>query len=158
MSDSTPTPARSGADVDRSRRTGEDSGSTMHADLFENDTTGGVAGVPRRGDVSDRAVADAPTPSAAPSEPAVPAAPSAPEAPIAPSGGLGALAGEDSVGHVFDQTNGVIDRLDGDSDGTAESDVLSSAERADENPAFERFADTEVSGISGADEARVMGD
>ena len=34
-----------------------------------------------------------------------------------------------SIGHVFDQTNGVIEGVDGDSDGTAESDVYSGAER-----------------------------
>lgn len=34
-----------------------------------------------------------------------------------------------SIGHVFDQTNGVIENADGDSDGTAESDVYSGAER-----------------------------
>jgi hypothetical protein len=34
-----------------------------------------------------------------------------------------------SIGHVFDQTNGVIEGVDGDSDGTAQSDVYSGAER-----------------------------
>ena len=48
------------------------------------------------------------------------------------AGGLSALQGDD-IGHVFDQTNGVIDGLDGDSDGTAASDDASRAERADEN-------------------------
>jgi hypothetical protein len=46
--------------------------------------------------------------------------------------GLSALQGDD-IGHVFDQTNGVIDGLEGDSDGTAASDDASRAERADEN-------------------------
>lgn len=66
-------------------------------------------------------------------------------------GGLADLIGDDSIGHVFDQTNGVIDGLDGDSDGTADSDVHAAAERADENPAFEQFADTEGSSSAGTD-------
>lgn len=36
---------------------------------------------------------------------------------------------DDSIGHVFDQTNGVIDGLDGDSDGTELSDEESAADR-----------------------------
>lgn len=39
---------------------------------------------------------------------------------------------DDSVGHVFDQTNGVIDGIDGDSDGTADSDAASAAQRREE--------------------------
>lgn len=39
---------------------------------------------------------------------------------------------DDSISHVFDQTNGMIDGVDGDSDGTAQSDVLSDAERTDD--------------------------
>jgi hypothetical protein len=39
------------------------------------------------------------------------------------------LADLDTPGHVFDQTNGLADGLEGDSDGTAESDVASDAER-----------------------------
>ena len=35
-------------------------------------------------------------------------------------------------GHLFDQTNGMADGLEGDSDGTAESDEASAADRADE--------------------------
>jgi hypothetical protein len=44
-------------------------------------------------------------------------------------GGLGSLADDGSIGHVFDQTNGVVEGVEGDSDGTADSDVLSGAER-----------------------------
>jgi hypothetical protein len=47
--------------------------------------------------------------------------------------GLASPAGDDSIGHVFDQTNGIVEGLDGDSDGSAEGDELSSAERADED-------------------------
>jgi hypothetical protein len=36
---------------------------------------------------------------------------------------------DSDVGHVFDQTNGVVEGLDGDSDGTADSDVSSQEER-----------------------------
>jgi hypothetical protein len=63
-------------------------------------------------------------------------------------------AGDDSIGHVFDQTNGVVEGIDGDSDGTAQSDVLSSEERADAKPAFESFADTEPQGTGGDDSRR----
>lgn len=70
---------------------------------------------------------------------------------------LAALAGDESIAHVFDQTNGVIEGIDGDSDGSADSDVRSSAERADENPAFESFADTEAQGDGGADDPRRTG-
>ena len=52
--------------------------------------------------------------------------------------GRAALADDDSIGHVFDQTNGVIEGLDGDSDETAESDVRSASERGDESPSFFR--------------------
>jgi hypothetical protein len=38
---------------------------------------------------------------------------------------------DESIGHVFDQTNGLADGLDGDSDGTADSDAKSDAERGD---------------------------
>lgn len=41
----------------------------------------------------------------------------------------GALA---DPGHLFDQTNGVADGLEGDSDGTAASDEASRAERAED--------------------------
>lgn len=43
--------------------------------------------------------------------------------------GLADIDDDGSIGHVFDQTNGVIEGADGDSDGTAESDVYSGAER-----------------------------
>ncbi|WFR68849.1 hypothetical protein P9139_04105 [Curtobacterium flaccumfaciens] len=39
---------------------------------------------------------------------------------------------DESIGHVFDQTNGLADGLDGDSDGTADSDVASDADRGDQ--------------------------
>ena len=42
---------------------------------------------------------------------------------------LASLIGDDSIGHVFDQTNGVIDGIDGDSDGTAAADEESTADR-----------------------------
>ncbi|KQO63763.1 hypothetical protein [Curtobacterium sp. Leaf261] len=45
--------------------------------------------------------------------------------------GTDSLADLDSPGHLFDQTNGLADGLSGDSDGTAESDVTSDAERGD---------------------------
>lgn len=48
---------------------------------------------------------------------------------------------DDDPGHVFDQTNGMADGLDGDSDGTAESDELSAAERDAEDPTI---SDAEV--------------
>lgn len=48
--------------------------------------------------------------------------------------GLAALSGDDSIGHVFDQTNGVIEGVDGDSDGTADSDLRSAAERHEGRP------------------------
>ena len=39
---------------------------------------------------------------------------------------------DESIGHAFDQTNGLADGLTGDSDGTADSDVASDAERGDQ--------------------------
>jgi hypothetical protein len=44
---------------------------------------------------------------------------------------LADLNEEGSVGHVFDQTNGLADGLSGDSDGTADSDTASAGERGD---------------------------
>jgi hypothetical protein len=44
---------------------------------------------------------------------------------------LGDMPDDGSIGHVFDQTNGVVEGVEGDSDGTAESDVLSGAERGE---------------------------
>jgi hypothetical protein len=70
--------------------------------------------------------------------------------------GLAALAGDDSIGHVFDQTNGVIGGLDGDSDGTAESDEYSAGERGDENP--DLFHDGTVdTADGGSDDTRRTG-
>lgn len=43
--------------------------------------------------------------------------------------GLADIDDDGSIGHVFDQTNGVIEGADGDSDGTADSDLYSGAER-----------------------------
>ncbi len=51
--------------------------------------------------------------------------------------GSGASTDDGSVGHVFDQTNGMVDDIDGDSDGSAESDVESSAERGEDDPGFD---------------------
>jgi hypothetical protein len=151
MSNSTPIPAR-GSEA------AEGTGSTTDAaDLFRNDTTRGSAGTASGRDETARTGFDAAVASDAPPEPATPSAPGAPEAPSAPSGGLAALAGDDSIAHVFDQTNGVIDRIEGDSDGTADSDVRSGAERADENPAFEQFADTEAPSGPGAEDPRATG-
>jgi hypothetical protein len=44
---------------------------------------------------------------------------------------------DDAIGHVFDQTNGVVAGLDGDSDGTAESDRLDLGARDRENATFD---------------------
>jgi hypothetical protein len=41
------------------------------------------------------------------------------------------LADLDDPGHLFDQTNGLADGLNGDSDGTAEADEASAADRND---------------------------
>lgn len=48
--------------------------------------------------------------------------------------GNGSLAdlNDESIGRPFDQTNGLADGLAGDSDGTADSDVASDAERGDQ--------------------------
>ena len=46
--------------------------------------------------------------------------------------------GDDSIARPFDQTNGLVDGLEGDSDGTAESDLRNAQERGDDggrNPA-----------------------
>jgi hypothetical protein len=47
------------------------------------------------------------------------------------SGSLADL-NDESIGHTFDQTNGLADGLNGDSDGTADSDAASDAERGDQ--------------------------
>lgn len=39
----------------------------------------------------------------------------------------------DPAAHPFDQTNGLADDIEGDSDGTAQSDTRSEAERTDED-------------------------
>lgn len=49
------------------------------------------------------------------------------EADRAPATGAGAA--DDSIGHVFDQTNGVVEGLEGESDGTAEGDEDSAGDR-----------------------------
>ena len=147
MSNATPTPSRGTDAADGSHFTVEDAGSTSSAaDLFDNDTTAGSS-ADRPTDAQAQTAARPHTASAtpdvaiavdrgdAPDSPSSPPAPGAPEAPSAPTG-LAALAGDDSIGHVFDQTNGVIDGLDGDSDGTADSDIHSGGERGDENPGF----------------------
>jgi hypothetical protein len=41
-------------------------------------------------------------------------------------------SGEEPIAQPFDQTNGLVDGLEGDSDGTAESDVKSEQERGDD--------------------------
>lgn len=57
------------------------------------------------------------------------------------TGGTGtnsaASGDDDSVAHVFDQTNGVVEGIDGDSDGTAASDEYSSAERGEGDGALD---------------------
>ncbi|GAA2750253.1 hypothetical protein [Amnibacterium kyonggiense] len=129
MSDTTPAPG--------SRLTVEDAGSTTDpADLVDGDaSTAGTTGT-------------------APST----GADDLPSAPGATTSGLSSLvADDDSIGHVFDQTNGVVEGIDGDSDGTAESDERSAAERADEDPAFEAFADTETPRADDTDDPRVTG-
>lgn len=156
MSTSAPTPS------DGSVVPSDAAGSESHgSDLFANDTT---ATQP-----PDAAPADGPTPTGSartdqasdlPPAPAAPPAPSAPDAPAAPStptGGLASLIGDDSIAHVFDQTNGVVDRLDGDSDGTIDSDTLSGAERAEEDPASLAYADTEVARSADTDDSRATG-
>lgn len=46
-----------------------------------------------------------------------------------PSAAAPAAASDDSIGHVFDQTNGVVEGLEGESDGTAEGDEDSAGDR-----------------------------
>jgi hypothetical protein len=142
---------------------------TDAADLFHNDTTAGtgddatsqesprasaneVASAATTAGPGSQAQGSASAPAVAVSaqgrhasngssvEPAgAPGAPPAPGSPGAQGGGRGALVDDYAIGHVFDQTNGVIEGADGDSDGTAESDTASGAERADGNPAFAGF-------------------
>ena len=57
------------------------------------------------------------------------------------------------AGHVFDQTNGLAEGLEGDSDGTAEGDEVSDGERDGRvNPIGQQDAFTEDH--YGADEGR----
>jgi hypothetical protein len=67
---------------------------------------------------------------------------------------LSALADAD-IGHVFDQTNGVIERADGDSDGSAESDLFSESERYEDDPTV---VDAGVHGDGEVPETRRTGD
>lgn len=53
---------------------------------------------------------------------------------------LAALVGDDSIGHVFDQTNGVIEGASGESDGTAAGDEQSAGERAGFDPVGQQDA------------------
>lgn len=62
----------------------------------------------------------------------------------AAGGGLVSALDDGSIGHVFDQTNGVVEGLEGDSDGTADSDGLSRSERRDADPALLRDPDGAV--------------
>ena len=110
--------------ADGSHFTVEDAGSDVvtRSDLFDNDTTAGSSAAPadrcarhrrqrgrtrasatpgRRDRASDRGRRPRTSPSRAHRHPG------APEAPSTPTGGLAALVGDDSIGHVFDQTNGV---------------------------------------------------
>jgi hypothetical protein len=87
---------------DRSRLTVEDSGSTTDAaDLVDDDATRGTSTTV--GSHTQGAGTD--------------------------HRSLADIDDDGSIGHVFDQTNGVIEGVDGDSDGTAQSDVYSGAER-----------------------------
>jgi hypothetical protein len=52
-------------------------------------------------------------------------------------GGLGGLPDDGLIGHVFDQTNGVIEGAEGDSDGTADGELYSPAERGAGNSALD---------------------
>ncbi|GAA4755529.1 hypothetical protein GCM10025783_30870 [Amnibacterium soli] len=89
-------------DDDHSRLTVEDGGSTTDpADLVDDDAASGTSGA------SGAATSSTGT----------------------ERHGLADIDDDGSIGHVFDQTNGVIEGVDGDSDGTAASDVRSGAER-----------------------------
>jgi len=121
MTDSTPT-SSSGTDAaDDSRLTVEDAGSTTDpADLAGDaprSTTGD--GSPATAVAADRTSATSGTPA---------------DGATGSKGadGLASLQGDD-VGHVFDQTNGVVEGLDGDSDGTVEGEDYSTFDRAEED-------------------------
>ena len=178
MSNTTPTPSRGTEASDGSHFTIEDAGSTTDAaDLFDNDTT--ASGAAAAQDEDPIASADAVATAGAASGPGSQAdgsatsagsssggtavaatavdSPSTSADAAEPQRGRSALVDDASIAHVFDQTNGVVEGLDGDSDGSAASDELSSGERADGNPAFERFADTTVEGARRTDDTRTTG-
>lgn len=150
MSDTASNPSRDAEQAEGSRFTVEDAGSTTRpSDLFHNDSATGAV----RADTEGR---DAPTAEDATARDALrePSSAGATDA-GSTSGRSGLPALDDDPGHVFDQTNGMIDRLEGDSDGSAEGDVLSAEDRAEEDP---MFADAAVHGESDAPEERRTGD
>ncbi|MGT2425425.1 hypothetical protein [Amnibacterium kyonggiense] len=162
MSDTAPVPG--------SRLTVEDAGSTTDAaDLGQGDgtvsgTTGtapvaGGAHAVTPGASGTSATDSAATPSNRSDSTTSSDADDLPSAPGATTSGLSSLIADDdgSIGHVFDQTNGVIDGLDGDSDGTAESDELSAADRADQNPPLDAYDETEAPRAADADDPRITG-
>jgi hypothetical protein len=165
MSNTTPTPPRDAEAADASHFTVEDGGSTTNPADLSHDAAAGTSPVSGTAHGSGAAVAvssgsdrSVAAPSASTVDPAsAPDAPAAPSAPEAPDGGRAALVDDYSIGHVFDQTNGVIEGVEGDSDGTAESDGLSGAERSTENPAFETFADSAARDGGGTDDSRHTG-
>jgi hypothetical protein len=150
MTDSTPTSPR-GTDAPGEHFTVEDAGSTSDpADLTDDGTASsgtstGTARAVRADELPDRDadVAGGGTTGSAATGTASTGTDSTGSASTGTErDGLAALAGDDdSIGHVFDQTNGVIDGLEGDSDGSAEGDEHSAAERGDENPSFFRRDD-----------------
>jgi hypothetical protein len=50
-------------------------------------------------------------------------------------------SGDDPIAQPFDQTNGMMPGSDGESDGTAESDTASAADRGDDDGAVTDTAD-----------------
>jgi hypothetical protein len=46
-------------------------------------------------------------------------------------------SGDDSIARPFDQTNGMMPASEGESDGTAESDTASAADRDDDDSALD---------------------
>jgi hypothetical protein len=142
MTDSTPTSPR-GTDAPGDHFTVEDAGSTSDpADLGTSSGSTGTA----RAVGADGSVA--PDTAGERTDAATTGTGSRPD-------GLASLGDDDSIGHVFDQTNGVIEGVEGDSDGTAESDVRSAAERGDENP--DLFHDADVRGDGEADDSTRTG-
>ena len=149
MTDSTPTSPR-GTDAPGEHFTVEDAGSTSDpADLAADGTASsgtstGSARAVRADQLPDRdadVTAGGTTSSAASSTASTSTDSTGSGSTGSDRDGLASLAGDDSIGHVFDQTNGVIDGLEGDSDGSAEGDEYSAAERGDENPSFLRRDD-----------------